>query len=494
MKLTKIASLILAIALVFSLGITAFAEELGSITINNVTVDDEGNLAATYEIYEILDLESYDTDESAYSYKVHPNWAAFFATDAAKDYFKIDEQNYATWVGEESAERAAAFAKLALAFAKSNSITPDKSTTNASDYAIGEKDGKKEITFSGLDLGYYLVDSTVGALCGLTTTNPDAFINAKNHMPSISKQVQEDSLLQWDSNNTADIGQIVDYRVTIDVHEGAENFILHDKMDSGLTFKEVTSIQYLDTSANNTIDIPDTLYTVKTDIGTCTFEIHFSKELCDQLESNDKVVIHYSAMLNKNAVINGEGNANYAWLEFGDGHLTEQSKTITKTFAIDLVKTDSQNKLIDGAEFKIYDAPENGNEVSVVLMDDGVTYRRARADETGVSIAVKDGIVRIVGFDNGEYYVEETKTPAGFNQLVGRQKFTISGANLEATINDVGEDKVVSTGSGVHVVNKSGTMLPETGGIGTTMFYVIGGVLVAGSLVFLVTKKRMSNQ
>ncbi|MBR1983867.1 MAG: LPXTG cell wall anchor domain-containing protein [Clostridia bacterium] len=131
---------------------------------------------------------------------------------------------------------------------------------------------------------------------------------------------------------------------------------------------------------------------------------------------------------------------------------------------------------------------ENGNEVTVVLMDDGVTYRRARADETGVEIVVKNGEVRVVGFDNGTYYLEETEAPDGYNKLTAPQKFIISDANLDATFNG----EIYSTGSGVHVVNKTGSMLPETGGLGTLLFTVLGGTAALGTGVVLVTKKRVS--
>ena len=168
MKLQKIASFILAIILVLSLGTAAFAAETGSITINGANTDN------TYEIYKLLDLESYDLVSGAYSYKVNPTWAAFFATDEAKLYFSVDEQNYATWIAAEDDTTVSTFAKKALAYAKANSISPVKSTKNAADYTItGEI-----LKFDGLELGYYLIDSTMGALCGLTTTNPHAAINA----------------------------------------------------------------------------------------------------------------------------------------------------------------------------------------------------------------------------------------------------------------------------------------------------------------------------
>ncbi len=490
MKLQKITSIILAIILVFSLGITAFAAETGSITINGIS---DGNV---YSIYKLLDLESYNKDSGVYSYKVNAEWDDFFETDEAKVYFTVDEQGYATWTNaKEDDDTVAAFAKAALAYARANGISPVKSSENDGEFVITGTSGK----FSGLELGYYLVDSTMGALCGLTTTNPDASINAKNGAPTIDKQVLEDSTNQWGDNNTADIGQAVEFRVTINVHQGAENYVLHDVMSAGLTFDPTSvKIEHVIPGQDPHAVTEGTDYEVVT-TGTCTldgndspctFEIVFSKDFCDHLETNDKVIVFYSAIINENAIIAGEGNNNEARLEFGEEHFTTDDKTQSKTYGFDLVKTDGQYKLIDGAEFRIYDAEKDGNEVPVVLMDDGVTYRRAKAEETGVNIVVKDGKVRVIGFDNGTYYLEEKVTPAGYNNIPERQKFTISDGNLDATFNG----DIYSTGSGVHVVNKSGTMLPETGGIGTTLFYVAGGLLAGGAVVALVSKKRMSTK
>jgi fimbrial isopeptide formation D2 family protein/LPXTG-motif cell wall-anchored protein len=478
----KIISLILAMMMIVSMSAAVYADgETGSITINGVSTNN------TYEIYRLLDLESYDVSAGAYSYKANAAWAAFFATNDAKTYMATDEDGYVTWVAAEDEDTKAAFAKMALAYAKANGITPVKSSKNAGEFVITENSGK----FSGLELGYYLVDSTVGALCGLTTTNPDASINAKNGIPTIDKQVKEDSTGQWGANNSADIGQIVEYRVTINVHAGAENYILHDQMEDGLTYKEVTKIEHV-VPGSDTHDVAATLYEVKTGTSVvtdgCDFEVHFTKEFCDELETNDKIIVSYTAMLNRNAVINGAGNVNTAWLTFGEGNKSNEDSVITYTYGIDIIKTDSQNTLIDGAEFKIYDAATGGTEVPIVLMDDGVTYRRARADETGVAIVVKDGKVRVVGFDNGTYYLEETEAPDGYNKLTARQKFIISDGNLDATFNG----EIYSSGSGVHVVNKTGSMLPETGGLGTLLFTVLGGGAVLSSGVVLVTKKRMS--
>ena len=121
---------------------------------------------------------------------------------------------------------------------------------------------------------------------------------------------------------------------------------------------------------------------------------------------------------------------------------------------------------------------ENGNPM----------YRRARADETGVEIEVKDGKVTIVGFDNGVYYLEETVAPEGYNMLTSRKEFTIADGNLDSVFNG----DIYSSGSGVHVVNKTGSMLPETGAAGTMMFITFGTIAVLGAGVLLVTKKRMN--
>ena len=484
----KLISLILVLMLIASFSLTAFAaEEKGSITINGANADN------VYSIYKLLDLESYDTAAAAYSYKANSAWTAFFASDAAKAYFTTDDAGYVTWTWKAAAgesttedEAVAAFAKLALAYAKAQNpvIAPVKSSANDGEFVITGTAGK----FTDLELGYYLVDSTMGALCGLTTTNPNASINAKNGAPTVDKQVNEDSTTQWGGTNTADIGQTVEFRVTINVHAGAENYVLHDVMADGFDYLGVSKIEHV-VPGSGTHVVPAEKYTVNTGAAAtdgCTFDVVFSQAFCDELETNDKIIVSYTGALNSNAVIAGDGNVNTAWLAFGDDHETEVDTTTTYTYGIDIVKTDSQNTLINGAEFKIYDAATGGNEITVIKTADG--YRRAGNGETGVSIAVANGQVRVVGLDNGTYYLEETVAPEGYNKLTSRQKFIISDGNLNAVFNN----GTFSTGSGVHVVNKTGSMLPETGGMGTVLFITFGTIVVLCTGVVLVTKKRMS--
>ncbi|MBQ6824115.1 MAG: isopeptide-forming domain-containing fimbrial protein [Clostridia bacterium] len=475
---------------------TLAADEKGSITINSI------DTTATYEIYKLLDLESYNVTSGAYSYKVNAAWVDFFSTEDALKYVAIDAAGYVTWIKGESDEDVAAFAKLALAYAEENDIAPVKSSTVDGDMVVSDnaETGKKSGKFSDLELGWYLIDSSVGALCGLTTTNPNAAINAKNGVPTIDKQVLEDSTEQWGDTNSADMGQTVYFRVTINVHAGAQNYVLHDVMSEGLTFDKVSKIEHIvpgttSTTTELTADQYDVFTAPGITDGTaddttdgCTLDVRFDNDFTDDLNTNDKLIVYYQAMLNRKAVVAGEGNPNTAYLSYGEGHKTNEDQTKTYTYGFDLVKTDSQNTLLDGAKFKIYDALTGGNEIAVVLMDDGVTYRRAREDETGVEIEVKGGQVRLVGFDNGTYFLEETVAPDGYNKLNARQRFIISDANLDATF----IDGIFSSGSGVHVVNKTGSMLPETGGLGTTLFVVLGGIAVLGAGVLLFAKKRMS--
>jgi len=509
----KIISTILAMMLVLSMSMTAFAAELGSITINGIS---DGT---TYSIYQLLDLESYEKGK-AYSYKVNSAWTAFFATAEANEYITIDTAGYVTWIAAEDDATVAGFAKKALAYAKANSIAPVKTceyiaathdNATADMYVTGST-GK----FSDLSLGWYLVDSTAGALCGLTTTDPDASVNAKNHVPIIDKQVEEDLTGMWGDVNTADIGQIVNFMSIIHVAAGAENYVLHDKMvnfnfEQDLTdptnLRGVTLVEYVKSGGAKENLTLGTDYTVKTTgiADGCTFEVEFSDAFVATLKANERLIVYYNAMLNRHAEVgNTDENYNESWLEYGEDHYTTHDKTETHTFSIDIVKTDSSNQLIDGAKFRIYDAATGGHEVGVVplMENDNITpikdangnqiYRRARADEVAanktVDIVVEDGKVTVIGFDNGIYYLEETEAPKGYNKLTARQEFTIADGNLDSVFND----GIYSTGSGVHVVNKTGTMLPETGAAGTMMFITCGMFVVLGAGVLLVTKKRMS--
>ena len=520
----KLISLAMAIIMIFALATVAFAADEesetngtienteGKITISGVTIKD-GEPTATYAIYQMLKLNSFDTASGSYFYAyTNDAWKDFFTTGAGKDYITLNDKGLLEWVGSTDAERVANFAKLALAYAQDNDIPATKSTANDPvEYTVGkDASGKDCVTFEGLELGYYLVDSTVGALCGLSTTNPEGFISSKNGVPTLEKQVQEDLSSQWGTSNSADIGQDVNFRITIHVHDGAQNYVLHDTMEAGLTFKEETvKVAVLDGSAPAGSEPQEYAAAGNYEVVKVSdqqFRIEFTEAFCNGLNTNDRLIVTYSAMLNKNAEIGNETaenpatNENKAYLSYGEGHQTNESATTTKTYGFDLVKTDGQNKLLDGSEFRIYSAENGGDEVTVVplldeegnqkVTEDGYNlYRKARANEDGATVIVVRGKVRVVGLDNGVYWLEETKAPDGYNAITSRQKFTIADANLDAIITG----GIVTTNSGVQVVNNTGSMLPETGGIGTLLFTILGGSTALGTGVVLVTKKRMSN-
>ena len=226
----KFASLLLALVMAFALATTAFAAGTnGSITISN-PVDGQ-----TYNAYLMFELESYNTDAGAYSYKITSDWREFVTTGAGKDYFAVDGQDYVTLkdgvtVANDS-EAAATIAKAAVAYAASKGLTPAATFPKGGSYTV-----------SGLTLGYYVIDSTLGTLCGLTTTKPSATIREKNQTPTNEKTVEEDSNHVYGDKNDADIGQAVNFKSTITAQAGAENYVFHDKMSAGLTYGSVTSV------------------------------------------------------------------------------------------------------------------------------------------------------------------------------------------------------------------------------------------------------------
>ena len=500
----KLASLLLALAMVFALATSAFAEgETGSITINDAVV------GQTYTIYQILDLESYNTTTNAYSYKATTAWNTFINSDAIKGtYVEVDAQGYVTW---KDGTDAAAFAKAAQKYAKDNSITNQGSVTATS----------TTVSFTGLDLGYYLVDSTLGTLCSLNTTNPNVVMEEKNEAPTNVKTVEEDSNNQYGEKNDADIGQTVNFKSTITAQPGAENYVFHDTMSTGLTLDKasikVNNVAVTDAQGN---DVSGDNYTVSYPSGEgsdgCTFEIAFAQEYLNTITNTTTITITYSATLNENAAIAGTGNINISKLSYGDSTNTKytpdsQTKTYTWDFNIFKYTKNAQNQEVplSGAKFTLSKNANGSEPISLIattevgnseheedevemftLSDTTMTYRVAKEGETDVTEfeVGSDGKVIVQGLDADTYYLTETQAPAGYNKLPSAIKVTIdSEGNVKK---DAGTEALAD--KTVKVENQAGTLLPSTGGMGTTIFYVLGSILAIGAAVLLVTKKRMN--
>ena len=468
----KLVSLLLAVVLTLGLTALGYAEgETGSITINDAVV------GQTYTIYQILDLESYNASANAYAYKATTAWNTFINSDAIKGtYVEVDAQGYVTW--KDGAD-AAAFAKAAQKYAKDNSITNQGSVTATT----------TTVSFTGLDLGYYLVDTTLGTLCSLDTTNPNVVMEEKNEVPTNVKTVEEDSTGNYGEKNDADIGQTVNFRSTITAQAGAENYVFYDTMSAGLTYTGVTGI----TLNGTTVDASN--YTVVTEGLTdgCTFEVRFTQTFCDTLKANDQIVISYTATLNENAAIAGEGNANTSKLSYGDSSNTKytpDSQTKTYTWDVDVFKytmNGETEKALADAKFTLSKSNDGSNPIALVSEGNNV-YRVAKTDETGTVTEVTTdatGKFTIKGLDADTYYLTETAAPAGYNKLAGPVTIVIgeNGVVNGTTEAPQGVDEV-------KVLNQSGAELPSTGGIGTTIFYVLGGVLAVGAVALLIAKRR----
>ena len=462
----KLFAALLAAALVLAMAVPAFAETnatKGSITIDG-TVSGE-----TYTIYRMFKLDSYDAESKTYSYTVESAWEGFFKTGAGGNYITLDGQGHPTWNAAKSQDSdKAEFAKLALKWAADNKITGTEETATGN-----------TVTFSGLDLGYYLVDSSLGALCGLNTTNPDATIKEKNEKPEIKKEVQT-SAGDWSSENNAKIGDTVEYKVEIKVADGAQKYTVTDTMSKGLTFNNSS----LKVTAN---DVVTTDYTLTST--TNGFTLVLPETYVSTLTKGTTILVTYNATLNKDAVIDGDGNANEVKLSYGNHQNTVPSKVTTKSYQFDLVKVDgTTNKLLDGAEFELAD----GETKLSFVKDTAGNYRVATAGEDGATttITVKGGKVNIYGLAGKTYTLTETKAPGGYNKLVTPETVNLTeGSKVHATF-----DADVYKDGGVVVKNNAGTVLPSTGGMGTTLFYVIGGGLMVAAVVLLVTKKRMEHK
>lgn len=465
----KLFAALLAAALVLAMAVPAFAvtnATKGSITISK-TVKDE-----TYTIYRMFKLDSYNAESNTYSYTVESDWEGFFKTGAGGNYITLDGQNHPTWTAadENDSTTVAAFAKAALAWAADKKISGTKET------ATGDT-----VTFSSLDLGYYLVDSSLGALCGLNTTNPNATIKEKNEKPEIKKEVQT-STGDWGDKNNAKIGDTVEYKVEIKVADGAQKYTVTDTMSKGLTFNSTS----LKVAVGSTFAAADADYTLTPTKNGFTLEL--PESYVSTLTKGTVILVTYNATLNKDAVIDGDGNTNKVTLSYGNHQNTVPSEVTTKSYQFDLVKVDgTTNKLLDGAEFELAD----GNTNSFVKDDDG-NYRVAAAGEDGATttITVKNGKVNIYGLAGKAYTLTEIKAPDGYNKLVTSETVNLAdGSKAHATF-----DADVYKDGGVVVKNNAGTVLPSTGGMGTTLFYVVGGGLMVAAVVLLVTKKRMEHK
>lgn len=510
----KLMAALLAAAMVCAMAIPAFATDgdataaaatgTGSITIENAVTNQ------TYKIYRILNLE-YHADTKAYRYTANGAWEGFILRE--NNNFKLDKETGAvTWINTNPENNGTAIQQIANSAGKYAEYTSNNVQEDGSAKATGIT-----LTFSNLPLGWYLVVSDLvdldkGALCSIGTTDPNAVIREKNSKPTIEKEVYEGDTLGY--SNDAGIGDTVKFQTRIHVTDGnPTNYVLHDTMSKGLDFNEksVTVLLMRDpkTGGSNYSGnlTPGTDYELVTSTSdTCTFEIKFLKPL----KPYDYIQVDYSATVTSDAVIGTTGNDNKAVLTYGNNSTTTESST-TKTYVWEMgvrkfanLGGDDTNHALADAEFQLYKKDGDTQKYAKFVETSTTSVYKLTGWTNNATEAIKvktpaNGNITFEGLDAGTYYLEETKAPVGYNKLTAPITVVIDRGTLPTVASQTISYTVKygDTTAADHVVrveNKAGTVLPSTGGMGTTLFYVIGGGLMVAAIVLLVTKKRMENK
>lgn len=483
--LKKVLSLCLAAILLLALCPAAFAEG-ATVTIKGAAYGE------TYNFYKMFSVNSVATEgeKTLISYEVTDGWRDFFETGAGNQYITLENGN-PTWTGESTAAAYEAFAKAAFAYVGQKNLTADKTAIfNGPEGKIGQTG---DFAVNDLPLGYYLVDTSLGALLSLESAHENVTIQEKNSVPTFDKKV-EVTPGNWGSSNTAKIGDTVNFKSEFTIGKGNDYiYYFRDTMSPGLTLNDGSIEVQVQAKDTTTVTKVTTGYSkVTRGTGdTFTFGLDFTKEFIEQYREYT-VVITYSAVLNENATIDDENpNPNDATLTYNNKTL--KGHTDTYTYQFDLVKFykdgNGNRKLLKEAEFKLFEnADGSGNAIKFVKNEAGTEYRVAKQDEETVAtdtiITLGTEKINIKGLDKKTYYLEETKAPGGYNKLKQRVEVNLTNGSLKADADN-------TFNNGVQVENKSGTTLPSTGGMGTTLFYVVGGLLMVCAVVLLVTKKRM---
>ena len=497
-SIRKLASLLLALVMVFALAVTAFADEPGTTTTpvtGSITVDNPQN-GTTYTAYKIFDV-TYNGDNYSYTIKGDSKWydtVHTYATpehgltltpvaDTTANTFVVTFVDDTNATNKFSAPDFAAALKNAL---DGGSVTDTGRQLSADGTSVTVKD---------LKLGYYFVKSdATDALCNLTTTNPNANIHDKNDMP-FKKTVNNADVAN------VDVGKTVTFTITGKVpdYTGFDTYTykIADKMSDGLTFDQSSVSVKVD---GTQVETGKYTLTVGSNTDTYTFELSINNVKDFQIGKDIEVT--YNATVNKKAIaVLSENKAKLIYsndpTSDGTGVIKPPVvKVYTSKIVINKYETDNENKKLNGAKFVLYkEVPTEGaTEATKMYYKWDETAQEvewnANKDQATVKETGKDGNNGEASFDglaDGTYYLVETKAPAGYNQLDKPVKVEVHvGENAGAVTSDT---QLTVT---ENVANKAGTLLPSTGGMGTTIFYVLGFVLVVGAGVLLVTKKRMS--
>lgn len=507
MKRTKsILAVALALVLVLATGLVDFAAGGSySITIKN---DAPGH---TYEAYQIFAGDLFVKEDGT---KVLSNivWGKG-VSDAVKSAIG-DAADVAKTITNE--DEAKDFAKRVAPYLE----TPDLSNEQAA--------GKYVI--SGLEAGYYLVKDSDNALANtddfktayIMEVVGDVEATPKGDKPSLDKQVKNGG--EWNVVGDGQIGDTVEFRIITTVPDTKEytkyDYIIHDTMSDGLT-SNVKSVVDVTIKVNDgDVVLGTDYYTVDATGNTFSITVNILKAVEDgKIKAGDVLYTYYTGVINDRAKVydvDSENNTAYLVYSNNPNNNVETGETTEKkvyewTYKMTVNKVDGQKQPLNGAKFVLsrngelnvedLNCDENGvptvtaDLIGLVKIDGG--YRVAKADDTDIVYVIDAGKAVIKGLDAGvTYYLYETKTPEGYNSLKAPVEFVINAEYTDngATVKNVSATVGGTAADGLQadIVNNAGSELPSTGGIGTTIFYIVGAILVVAAGVLLITKKRMS--
>lgn len=479
----------------------AATQPKGSITLENAVVGDE------YKVYKILTLESYVKDK-AYSYKRNGDgWDKFINSTQGTQFFESNENGYVklkSTADNDTAARKIAIYAIGFAQANRDTVTPTK-TVRAE---ATSKTETTKVVFNDLELGYYVVESTSGTACAITTTDPDATIKDKHDNPSVNKIIEHGGVVKDNHKmNSVNLGETVYFETTINVKPGAKNYVLHDTMDSNLenffvyevycnlpnSKNQNTSLATTGAENEKMVNVRPGAFNSEKPTDGCTFELSFTnlfyttyRQQIDRGELT-KIYVKYYATVGNKAPIN-TAMKNTTYLTYGENNLeTDKSETETYTYGIPVFKYTGTNTPLADAKF-ILSKVENATEADAIKFTSNGAFYRYTIDQTNgggntTLVSPTEGRFEIQGLEAGAYYLKETEAPKGYNKIQKSIKIEI----LED--GSIKVDNNAITGD-VRVQNNTGSILPSTGGMGTTLIYVVGSILVLASGIVLFSKRK----
>ncbi len=504
--------------------ITANAQEnAGSITVTGAT---EGETYTAYEVLEYTAVdetlndaaESTDTNGTAQftdthgTYKVTEQWVDFFTSNeyGLSSYItNYDGEYYVTGVTKAN---STAFASAI----QTGSIKYIASHTNlkAAGQAVAQE---KTVTISNLPYGYYVIDSSLGAVNSTGLTSPSVLVKEKNvTTPAPEKKVQENSRAAkafsideseskcWGEWNDGQIGDTVTFKTKVTLLPKTTNVVLHDTMDATLSYNKDAVVYYAaDATGSDVTDAVKAIASVVNPDGNNGFTVSFDTSYTENLTNTVFVTVVYSAQITQGAQVN-KGQLNDTYVSYGNDGTTEHDRTYTYTYDINIKKQDENGTALDDTHFNLLAA--DGKTVLKVFYKDGVYTLAADQNADNVTddiVTSSKGEIKINGLDTGVYYLRETQAKAGYNMLTDDIKISISGT-VDSTNNTAvgtisatyGEDNAAKIGNvsvdknTLYVVNTTGAYLPSTGGVGTTMFYLVGGALILMAVAAFIVKRK----